>query len=147
MALLWMSDISAEAPYVWVVISVCLFKNTAGLFTSAIMLYTPFNVHYSCLVIVEFLNDFEFLFLNCFINFIEEYTWCVIWIEWFNCPGRKKLENFGMLINTFSNIKKKSKLLIFCNTTRFSFEIPVENLNNLYMYMSTWDDILICKYE
>lgn len=59
----------------------------------------------------------------------------------------KKLEYFGMLINTFSNIKKKSKLLIFCNTTRFSFEIPVENLNNLYMYMSTWDDILICKNE
>lgn len=147
MVLLWMFDILVEVSYVWVVIFVCLFKNIVGFFILVIMLYILFNVYYLCLVIVEFLNDFEFLFLNCFINFIEEYIWCVIWIEWFNCLVRKKLEYFGMLINIFSNIKKKLKLLIFCNIIRFLFEILVENFNNFYMYMFIWDDIFICKYE
>lgn len=147
MVLLWMFDILVEVLYVWVVIFVCLFKNIVGFFILVIMLYILFNVYYLCLVIVEFLNDFEFLFLNCFINFIEEYIWCVIWIEWFNCLVRKKLEYFGMLINIFSNIKKKLKLLIFCNIIRFLFEILVENFNNFYMYMFIWDDIFICKYE
>lgn len=147
MVLLWMFDILVEVSYVWVVIFVCLFKNIVGFFILVIMLYILFNVYYLCLVIVEFLNDFEFLFLNCFINFIEEYIWCVIWIEWFNCLVRKKIRYFGMLINIFSNIKKKLKLLIFCNIIRFLFEILVENFNNFYMYMFIWDDIFICKYE
>lgn len=68
-----MFDILVEVLYVWVVIFVCLFKNIVGFFILVIMLYILFNVYYLCLVIVEFLNDFEFLFLNCFINFIEEY--------------------------------------------------------------------------
>lgn len=68
-----MFDILVEVSYVWVVIFVCLFKNIVGFFILVIMLYILFNVYYLCLVIVEFLNDFEFLFLNCFINFIEEY--------------------------------------------------------------------------
>lgn len=68
-----MFDISVEVSNVWVVIFVCLFKNIVGFFILVIMLYILFNVYYLCLVIVEFLNDFEFLFLNCFINFIEEY--------------------------------------------------------------------------
>lgn len=68
-----MFDILVEVLNVWVVIFVCLFKNIVGFFILVIMLYILFNVYYLCLVIVEFLNDFEFLFLNCFINFIEEY--------------------------------------------------------------------------
>lgn len=68
-----MFDILVEVSNVWVVIFVCLFKNIVGFFILVIMLYILFNVYYLCLVIVEFLNDFEFLFLNCFINFIEEY--------------------------------------------------------------------------
>lgn len=68
-----MFDILVEVSYVWVVIFVCLFKNIVGFFILVIMLYILFNVYYLCLVIVEFLNDFEFLFLNCFINFSEEY--------------------------------------------------------------------------
>lgn len=85
--LTWMSDISTEVLYVWVVISVCSFKNTAGLLTSAIMLYTI-----QCWMILNFI----WIVLSTLLKSILD-----VWYKLndLNCPVRETLEFFGMIIH------------------------------------------------